>query len=274
MDILREIEGIKNYNFHSHTQFCDGKASMEEMIRAAVDRGISVYGFSPHSPIPIHSPCNMSFEKVDEYLSEAQRLKNEFEGRCRIFTGMEIDFLGTDWGPSHPYFINLPLDFRIGSVHFIPSQEGIPTDIDGSYLSFEKKMEDYFHADIRYVVDTFFSQSLKMLELGGFDILGHLDKIAMNASLYSPGIEDEPFYKRHIYDMIDAVRDSGIIVELNTKHFTRFGRFYPRRDIVRELMKLGVKIIVNSDAHTPDGICRSRNEGFEIIETLKKELHG
>lgn len=48
---LTEKSGL--YNFHSHTQFCDGRFPMADFVVAAVDGGFTHYGFSPHSPVPI-----------------------------------------------------------------------------------------------------------------------------------------------------------------------------------------------------------------------------
>ena len=39
-------------NYHSHCDFCDGKASMEEYIKAAIGAGFSAYGVSSHAPLP------------------------------------------------------------------------------------------------------------------------------------------------------------------------------------------------------------------------------
>ena len=110
---------------------------------AAAESGFLHYGFSPHSPIPVQSPCNMSFERVEEYLKEFRRLRDEYAGKLNLYCSMEIDYLGSDWGPSNPYFDTLPLDYRIGSVHFIPSAEGM-VDVDGRFESFKGKMERFF----------------------------------------------------------------------------------------------------------------------------------
>ena len=120
MDIIRELGSSRNYTFHSHTQFCDGHATMENFVEAAIRNGFSHYGFSPHSPVPIESPCNMSMESVPAYLAEFERLRNLYGDRIRLYASMEIDWLGPQWGPSNDYFQALPLDYRIGSVHFIP----------------------------------------------------------------------------------------------------------------------------------------------------------
>lgn len=244
---------------------------MEEMARAAIAEGFTHYGFSPHSPIPIPSPCNMSADDVDTYLAEVRRISRLYGARCRFFAGMEIDYLGPDWGPSSPYFHSLPLDYRIGSVHFIPSQEGVLTDIDGHFDSFNRKMNDVFHGDIRYVVDTFYDRSIAMIEAGGFDIIGHLDKVGHNASQYAPGIEDTPFYQAHTRRMIDAITDSGLIVELNTKAYAEHTRMFPRVSTLRELIRRGVPVIVNSDAHRPECVNASRLQGLAIIDRLKED---
>lgn len=282
MDIREIIESTRSYNLHSHTQFCDGRADMETMVKGAVADGFTHYGFTPHSPIPIESGCNMPISDVEAYFAEKERLSKLFEGKIRLYAGMEIDYLGEKWGPSHPYFSTLPLDYKIGSVHFIPTQDGkTEIDVDGRPDSFIRKMHEWFDDDIRYVVDTFFARSLSMIEAGGFDIFGHFDKIGFNASAFSPGIEDESFYRRHIDDMIEAIRAKGIIAEINTKAYaphvgasweeiSRYTpRFFPSPDTIRRLVRAGIPLAVNSDAHFPDRIMTGRKEAFEIIEAAR-----
>ena len=43
----------------------------------------------------------------------------------------------------------------------------------------------------RHVVDTFYSHTLAMIEAGGFDMIGHFDKIGFNASYFQKGIEEK-----------------------------------------------------------------------------------
>ena len=69
---------------------------------------------------------------------------------------MEIDYLNDDWGPANDYFQSLPLDYRIGSVHFIPTRGGDFVDIDGSPDRFVVNLRERFGGDLRYVVETFF----------------------------------------------------------------------------------------------------------------------
>lgn len=263
--ILDEIGCSQAYNLHSHTQWCDGRAPIAVMAEAAVAAGMTHYGFSPHSPIPIPSPCNMSPESVDGYLAETARLKSVYDGRCRLYTSMEIDYLGDRWGPSSDYFMELPLDYRIGSVHFIPNQLGEYYDIDGAPERFARYLDECFDGDLRYVVETFFSQSLAMVEAGGFDIIGHLDKIGYNASTVSEGIDREPWYVSLVDKLIDATAAAGIAVEINTKARDTRGRFFPDTIYWPRIKALGIPVVVNSDAHFPELVNAGRDEAFSLL---------
>lgn len=265
------IDGSELYTLHSHTQFCDGRATMAEFAEAACRAGFAAYGFSPHSPVPVESPCNMSTDDVPAYLAEASRLRELYKGRMNIYTSMEIDYLGPQWGPSHEYFQNLPLDYRIGSVHFIPSQDGDYVDVDGSFKTFLRKMEEIFRGDIRYVVNAFYDASEQMVLAGGFDIIGHLDKIGHNASHYCPGIEEEPWYKARVDRLLDMVADAGLTVEINTKAWEDHHRMFPSVKLFRRLIDGKYPLAVNSDAHYTERINASRTEAFHMLAKAKAE---
>ncbi len=269
MDLIKLIEGTRAYNFHSHTPFCDGRAPMEEFVIEALRQNFTHYGFSPHSPLPLRSSCNMSKDDVPLYLAEFHRLKEKYGDRINLYASMEIDYLGPQWGPRHEYFSTLPLDYTISSVHFIPNPEERYIDIDGRYENFKGKMEQYFYRDIHYVVETFYRQSIDMVEAGGFDILGHLDKVGHNAGHYSPGIEDEPWYERLVERLIEAIVASGVIVEVNTKAWTDHQRMFPGVKWLPRLVSAGVPLLVNSDAHLPSLINASRAKAFEMLDALK-----
>lgn len=269
------IEGIARatrlYNFHTHTQYCDGRASVREMAEAAREAGFRHLGFTPHSPVCCTSGCNMSRENVIPYMDECRRL-SELYPDMRIYTGMEIDFIGRDFGPHIDYFRKLGLDYSIGSVHFVPTREGVPVDCDGSYERFAVRLKDAFRGDLRYVVERYFEQVLTMLELGGFEILGHFDKIGSNASQADPEIERQPWYVALIGDVISHAESSGVVVEVNTKAFEKQGRFFPSELWWPRLRKSRLTLVVDSDAHYTDKITAGRAEAFRRLSEAGFEL--
>ncbi len=274
MDFLKELNGSKAYTFHSHTEFCDGRATMEAFAREVVARGFTHYGFSPHCPLPIVSPCNMRREDVGRYLSEVDRIKGEYGGHCRFYAAMEVDYLGEEFGPSSREISELPLDYVIGSVHFVANRKGRLVDVDGRFESFRRKMRDYFDDDIRYVCEAFYSRSVAMVEAGGFDIIGHFDKIGQNASYFQPGIEDEEWYQALVSDLVERIishnarhPERPLTVEINTKAYAdHSGRLFPHPRHWGRLIEAGVPLIVNSDAHVPALIDASREMTFSMLE--------
>lgn len=268
-DIARDTT---RYNFHSHTQWCDGRAPIAEMVNAAIEAGMEHWGFSPHSPVPIESSCNMSREAVAEYLAEVRRLQQFHAGRISLYASMEIDYLGDSWGPADEYFRTLPLDYRIGSVHFVESPRDGMIDIDGRPENFAVKMERHFGGDIRRVVEMFYEQSCRMVETGGFDIIGHFDKIRFNAINYSPGIDREPWYGALVDNLIDLIISSGVTVEINTKAYAQSGVMFPEPGLLPRLVEAGVPVVVNSDAHYPDKVDAGRAAGLEMLETARKHI--
>lgn len=259
---------LRRYTLHSHTEFCDGRAQMEAFAREAVARQFSVYGFSPHSPVPIDSPCNMRPENVERYFSEFNRIKNEYGDRVVFLRSMEIDYLGKQWGPSASYFEDMELDYRIGSVHFVPNRNGVLVDVDGRFENFSKKMDKFFGNDIRYVVERFYDQSMEMVERGGFDIIGHLDKIGHNAGHFKEGIEQEDWYVDRVMELIDFVVEKGLVVEINTKALADHRRFFPAKDWWPRLVDSGADIVVNSDVHVPALLNAGRDEAFAILDQI------
>lgn len=269
--ILAEIGHSDKYTLHAHTQYCDGRMPMDEFAAEASRMGFTHYGFTPHSPIPIASSCNMRKEDVDIFFDEVDRL-NELYPEVTFYKGMEIDYLDSKWGPATEYFQALGLDYSIGSVHFIPNLEGEFYDIDGRPDSFRRRLNENFHNDLRYVVDKYFEHSLKMVETGGFDIIGHFDKIKHNAGSIMGDLELTPWYKKHIDDLIDAIIASGVVVEINTKSWKEYGQLFPAQRHWKRLLSSGVQLVVNSDAHYVDRINAARPEVLKSLDYLKHKL--
>ena len=258
------------YNLHTHTQYCDGHATIEEFVTEALAQGFTHLGFTPHSPISVESPCNMSRESVQQYLDEMERLKKTYGDRINLFTSMEIDYVSVGDGPANEYFKSLPLDYRIGSVHFIPAinNPSEMVDIDGKFPAFKARMAKFFGGDIEYVVRTFFSQMMAMVDEGGFDIVGHMDKIGFNASMYQEGIDEEPWFDKLVIDLFENIMDNHLTIEINTKAWLQHNRYYPNLKYFGMLKHFNAPVVVNSDAHYPTLLNNGRMEAIKLLNIL------
>lgn len=269
-DIIELLKHTDRYNLHSHTEFCDGRAPMAIMAESAFNTGFDIWGFSPHSPLNQASPCNMQKEDMEKYLQEALRIKDIYAGKMKVLTSLEIDYKSPDFGPHIDYFQNLPLDYRLASVHFVPNQDGVWLDCDGRFERFAEYLKDGYNGDLRYVTEKYFEQVLVMLEHGGFEILGHFDKIAGNAAIADPEIENQPWYEAYIDDIVSHAKSAGVIVEINTKSLADKNRFFPALKWWQKLHDAEVPTAVNSDAHYPDLVNAGRDEALKILKSCIK----
>lgn len=262
------------YNFHSHTQYCDGHADIAAFADAAAKAGIHHYGYSPHSPVPIDSPCNMKAEDVPAYFAEVEAVQRRLPQVC-FYRSMEVDFLGSQWGPSSQYFSDLGLDYIIGSVHFIPAKDNrsLYIDIDGNPERFMRNMHTHFGNDIEYVVRTFYDHSADMLARGGLDILGHLDKVEQNGVVFDPDLVQHGWYLDTMDAYLHEVAASGITIEVNTKALSRLGRLFPDERWLPRIIADGVQVVVNSDTHDPALINAGRPYALQLVKKLKEQFN-
>lgn len=254
-------------NYHSHTSFCDGKAPMESFIQEAIREGFTSYGVSSHAPLPFLTRWSIDNpEETERYLQEFHRLKQVYGDRIDLYIGLEIDYMDEQHNPANAYFQNLPLDYRIGSVHLLHSTEGEIIDIDTHPDIFQDNVERHLGGDLRQVVLTYFDKLMRMIELGGFDFVGHADKISYNAQCCKPGILEQKWYRDKIHDYFTFIAEQGVMIEVNTKTLHRNGFLYPNREHFGLIHQLGIPVVVNSDAHVPELINSGRPEALQWLK--------
>lgn len=253
-------------NYHSHCLYCDGRASMETFVQAAIASRFTSYGFSSHAPLPFSTRWAMEWTEINNYLAEFAQLKAKYATQIELYIGLEIDYLNEQSNPSIDRFINLPLDYRIASVHTLYNPAGELIDIDTSADKFAQLVDTHFDGDIVQVVHLYYNRLLRMVALGGFDIVGHADKIHYNACCYRPGLLDEPWYHALITHYFEQIAQRGYMVEINTKAYHTLGTFFPNQRYFGLLKSLGIRVQVNSDAHYPDRINSGRPEALAALQ--------
>ena len=191
-------------DFHVHTTFCDGKSEPEEVVRAAVEKGIKTLGFSGHAHMAFDESWCMSPSGTEEYKREIARLKAKYADRIEILCGVEQDIYSD--APTDGY------DYVIGSVHYVrvPEKTRPAGDLaeaacgtasaagsscagsaspfktaDGfAYLPIDESgelqrlaAEEYFGGDMAAFAAAYFGEVAKVAELPKCDIIGHFDLI-------------------------------------------------------------------------------------------------
>jgi histidinol-phosphatase (PHP family) len=264
-------------NYHSHSTFCDGRCSMEELVHFAIAKGVKKFGFSSHAPLPFDTFWNMKADDLPEYKAEFHRLKRKYTGQIELYLGLEIDYIPECFDARQAFYPTDDLDYLIGSIHYIDALPcGGFMSIDGNFSVFQQGLDTMYGGDIWAVVKRYFEASRDMVEKGGFQIVGHVDKVAMNASRCIGFDSHNPRFVNLIGDLFSLIRSKGLIVEINTKSLMEKGITYPGQHYFPLLNELGIPVTVNSDCHYPtnviDGIVIAtkalKDAGFRSIYQL------
>jgi len=100
-------------DLHMHTKWSDGLHSMEQMVRAAQDRGYKYVAITDHSKSE-HIANGMDEKRLVKYLNELDKLQKKF--KIRILKGSEVDILG-DGSLDYDNKYLKRLDFVLAAVH-------------------------------------------------------------------------------------------------------------------------------------------------------------
>lgn len=255
-------------NYHSHSTFCDGHASLEQFVEAALAANFSSYGFSSHAPLPYHTRWNMDATNMQAYLAEANRLKQKYAGQIELYVGLEIDYLTIDYNPAIDYFQNLPLDYRIGSIHTVADENAILYEIDCKPQQFKNIVDNAFWGNVRRVTELYLDRLQSMIVGGGFDIVGHADKMHALSDMIEPGLSTEKWYLNRIDEILQLIATKNVIVEINTKKYLETGLFFPDVSLWDALLSLGIRVMVNSDAHYTEKINNGRVEALQKLKEV------
>ncbi|NOX47227.1 MAG: histidinol-phosphatase [Chlorobi bacterium] len=259
-----------NFNLHTHTLFCDGKAEPEAYIKKALELGFHTLGFSGHAPVPFDNSFSIKEDDFDNYISAINSLKEKHKDQINIFLALEIDFIPGITKSFSEFVKQGNLDYTIGGVHLVRNsdKQGL-WFIDGpNYETYDEGLQKLFNGNIRKGVETYYGQVREMTITQSPDIIAHLDKIKMhNKDRYFS--EEESWYKDLVWKSLKTISETGSIVEVNTRglYKKRSGSTFPGPAILEQIHHLKIPITLSSDAHQPDEL-----DGFykETIGLLKE----
>jgi histidinol-phosphatase (PHP family) len=250
---------------HTHSIFCDGQDDINSICKSAYEKGLSSLGFSSHAPLPKGSGITSTWHiKNDEsenallsFIEAVQKAKREWEGRLKIYLGLEVDFIDGIMGPNDERFKNLSLDYCIGSVHYVVPQNGTkPFTVDGSFEEAAQGIKEGFGGDAVAYMRAYWRTVGAIIEHGGFDILGHIDLIKknnQNEELFSLSSKE---YISAVEHCLDKLIGTSIVVEVNTGGLIR-GKTkdcYPSLDILKMMKARKIPVTINADAHRAEDV--------------------
>ncbi len=252
-------------NYHTHTTWCDGKETPEQMIVKALEKKFDVLGFSSHAMYPFSTAWHICAGQMYSYAEEIRKLAQKYNSHIEILLGFEADYFPLLSSPAHSIYKDIQPHYLIGSVHYIfdeknvfkknPWHTGIPYTcftVDGSEEELAMGIRHVFRGNAKKAVQTYFSLQRDMITSSDFDIIGHIDVIRKRNNSLHFFSEQDSWYKRELEATAKLAAREGKIVEINTGGIARgcIDDSYPSLDFLKILRTYEVPICLNSDAHS------------------------
>ena len=246
-------------DLHTHSLYDDGSATLEQMIHAAIERGLSAIGLSGHSPIAAEPGWTISEEQLPEYLQTAEELKEAFCEKITVFRAIEYDFRSKiDFSD---------YDYVIGSIHATITPEG-SFDTDNTKEIAEAGINKYFAGDSDAAAKYYFSQYAQLAENPEVDIIGHFDLLTKFNEIRPIYDSRSKVYLQAAADAMEMLVRAGKVFEVNTGAISRKYRTmpYPAENLLNLLRELGGKVCFSSDAHFSGAVGYAFDRAFALVQ--------
>lgn len=232
-------------NLHTHTIYCDGKNTPEEMVIAAIEQGFDSIGFSGHSFVDVLYDFAMDEQKSTEYRKDVLSLREKYAGKIDILCGLELDY-------------NSPMDtasydYIIGSVHCM-QKNGEYLFVDWDTDKVRHSVEDVFAGDGIEYAKFYFGEVAKLADVKNVDIIAHFDLLTKFCERVTYFDQNSEAYIRCATDAMDALEGKVPFFEVNTGAIGRGYRTspYPSETLIKEFKKRNFGAVITTDCHNKD----------------------
>lgn len=234
-------------DYHMHSVLSDGKNSYEEMIRSAISKGLDEIGFTDHVCLkPVDWAIRM--EDIPVMTRQILDLKAEYKNEIQIRYGIELDYFPGHEDELRDLIDNIPVDYVIGSVHFIGDW-----NFDTDQSLYGKWSNDKLY-------EKYFALIKQAAQSGLFDIIGHID-IIKKFRIYPESNQDQLFD-----ETLKIIKEHNLVVELNTGGMDRpCAEFTPGPRLLEMCHNHHIPVTLSSDAHRAEQIARHYDSAIALL---------
>lgn len=232
-------------NYHTHTQFCDGENSPEEIVREAIRLGCPEVGFSGHCYTFFDETYCMTQTGTQEYIAVIRALQEKYRDKIRILLGIEQDYHSL--APTDDY------DYVIGSVHYV-KKDGCYLPVDESKEIQLENVRKFYNGDFYSFIEDYYETVADLYRKTRCHIVGHFDLIKKfndSGDLFNP---QHPRYQAAANKALAALMSSPVVLEVNTGGIAKgyIKEPYPAGDVLTQWLKSGKPVLFASDCHNAE----------------------
>ncbi len=245
-------------DYHVHSCYCDGKDSPEDIVKKAIEMGMSEIGILAHSFTSFDTSWCIKKEKIKAFKAEINTLKEKYRDSISVLCGVEQDFYSD--APTDGF------DYVIGSVHYIKCGDEY-CQIDENADILKDIAKRHFNGDFYAFAECYFETVARLPEVTRPTVIGHFDLISKFNEKQKLFSETDSRYIQSCKSAIDRLIPYGIPFEVNTGAISRGYKTtpYPSADIINYIKAKGGKLILSSDSHSMNTLCFEFEKYFDKI---------
>jgi histidinol-phosphatase (PHP family) len=241
-------------DFHTHTYRCKhAEGDVPDFVARARELGLEALGLSDHMPYPGDRWPNfrMDYAPLDGLVTVMHAARATPD--LRVYAGLECE-----WVPEYrayyedELFGKHRLDYLIGSTHFTP--------VGGQWLSSFDALTTTAH--LRAYVD----HTIALMDTGLFAFVAHPDVFAQCFHRWTPDVAAAS------RDLFQAAKARNGILELNASGYRKTPFTYPWRPFWETAAEHGVRVVINSDAHSPGDLFAAVPRAYELAAELQLDV--
>ena len=253
-------------SYHTHSTYCDGSNTVEEMVKAAISAGMHSLGFSGHGTFPHDLRYCTRPENFPMYVEAVIACKEKYAGQIEIYLGVEDDYYGL-----RPDF---PCDYIIGATHYM-KKDGVYYYVDYSQEVLQKAIDEGFGGDPYAMTAYYFQVVAQFPQRINLDFVGHFDLVTKFNEGGRMFDEDNPRYWKPALETMEYLAKLGYAFEINTGAISRGYRTtpYPSKRLLQALCDFGGSIVFGCDSHTIDTVCSYLPEAEDFARECGFRTH-
>ena len=247
---------------HSHHSR-DSRQTLEEIRRAAVEKGLSGVAVTDHADIWVIKKEDV-FNHIAASVMEAKLANGLYEGEVAFLAGIELADQVDGIANAKKLLELADYDVVLASVHCVEFEEW---EDNYAFLDFgdsvpEEKLREY--------LAVYFDKLLLTAQTQEYDVLSHLTcplRYINGKYRRNIGVEE---HRETIAEILKAVISREKALEVNTSGLGReYGETLPDRAILEAYYALGGRrITLGSDGHTPEDVGNGFDEAIGMLKDI------
>ena len=260
---------MQNFNLHCHTSFeniFDGKNTAEEMISSYEKKGFKAVGISNHCIYSksfeyLKKSSVMNFSDLNKLIDLHKRCfehidKSASKYKIKVLKGLETDFFTSkDWRNAFEKILKeLKPDYIIGSTHFIRNE-------DESFLCnlyYLDLLPSITQKELDCLVKNYWNNIIESVKSGYFNFIAHPDYCCQ----FNLAVGKEWDDIKHKF--IEVLSSNNMPCEVNTKGIRLKNTPCPSWNMIKEMIKKEIPLLISDDAHRIEDI------GAHFVEVEQK----